>query len=84
MVLDDSDPSVPDGDDCALLDEFGGLALEEGVGSASLISDDCSDKGALSVVALGLLHGDHLHKHVVAIPGVHEAVDLHKDRLGEF
>jgi hypothetical protein len=84
VVLDDSDPAVADGDHCALLDQLGRLALEEGVRRSALVGNNCTHKGALAVVALGLLGLDDANIDVVAVSGIDEAVNLHEGGNGQF
>jgi hypothetical protein len=84
VVLDDSDAAISDGDDGSLLDELGGLTLEEGVGGSGLVGDNCADEGGLAVVALGLFGLDDAHVDVVSVPGIHQAVDLHEGGFGQL
>lgn len=84
MVLDDSDSAVSDGDDGALLDELDGFSLEESVGGSGFISDDSTNKGGLSVIALRLFDLDNAHIDVVAVPGINETVNLHEGGDGKL
>lgn len=84
MSLDESDAAVPDGEDGSFLDEFGVVALEEGVDGGGLIGDHCAHEGAQAVVALGFLEADNLHEDVVAAAAVGQSAHLHEHGLGQF
>ena len=84
MVLDDSDAAISDGDHGSLLDELGGLALEEGVGGSGFVGHNGADEGGLAVVTLVLYGLDDAHVDVVSVPGIHQAVDLHEDWFSQL
>jgi hypothetical protein len=83
VVLDEALDSVADGQNAILLNEVGGLALEEGLGGGGLVADHRIDHGDLLAVS-GLdetgLYGDNLHVDVVATAGSLDILDF--DELG--
>lgn len=84
MSLNESDLSVADGNNSILLDQLGVVALEEGIGSGSLITDNSSDHVEGLVFVLGVLCADDFHVDVVPIPTVLEGADLNKHWLLQF
>jgi hypothetical protein len=83
VALDEADSAVADGDGSTFLDEFGGVALEKGIGSSGFVGDDSSGEGGLAVVGLGLFFADYLNVDIVSIAGIRELAHLDEARFSK-
>ena len=84
MVLDESNFSVSDGNDSTFLDELGGIAFEESVGTSSFVSNYGSDEGGFAVIRLDFFGLDDFDVDVVAVSGVNEATHFDELRFGQL
>lgn len=81
MILNESDPSISDGDDSTFVDELNAIPFEESVGSTGLISNNSLHECVIAFLALSGLCRNNLDIHVESAPAVHEVGNFAKLRL---